>query len=81
MIDLNLLVMAESKQYWFFADPQIILDWEESKEYMVADLEVDVMLDRYLGTKDHSTYLLPSFGIGSDRPMDGSIELGYKIVL
>jgi len=26
VIDLNFLVMAESKQYWFFADPQIILD-------------------------------------------------------
>ena len=43
---------------------------------MVVDLEVDVMLDRYLGTKYHSTYLHPSFGIGSDGPMDGSIELG-----
>jgi len=50
------------------------------KEYSIVDLEVGMMLDPHLGTKGHSTYLRPSFGIGADRPMDGSIELGYKIV-
>lgn len=80
VIDLNWLVMSDSKQYWFFVDPQIILDYEKNKEYLIVDLVVGAMLDKHLGTNGHSTYLRPSFGIGSDRPLDGSIELGYKIV-
>jgi hypothetical protein len=28
----------------------------------------------------HSFYIRPSVGVGSDRPTDGSIEIGYKIV-
>jgi hypothetical protein len=27
-----------------------------------------------------SFYLRPSIGVGSDRPADGSVEVGYKIV-
>jgi len=80
LIDLNLLIMADSKQYWFFADPQIVLDYEENKEYSIIDLEVGMMLDKHFGTSGHSAYLRPSFGIGSDSPLDNSIELGYKVV-
>ena len=80
LIDLNLLIMADSKQYWFFADPQIVLDYQENKEYSIVDLEVGAMLDKHLGTAGHSAYLRPSFGVGSDRPIGSSIELGYKIV-
>ena len=80
LIDLNLLIMSETKQYWFFADPQIILDYEEGEEYSVVDLEVGAMLDSHFGTTGHSAWLRPSFGVGSDRPMDGSVEIGYKIV-
>lgn len=80
VIDLNLLVMGSSMQYWFFSDPQIILDYENNEEYMIVDLEVGMMLDRHFGTKGHSTYLRPSFGVGGDCPIDGSIELGYKVV-
>ncbi len=80
LFDLNYLMMAKSKQYWFFADPQIVLDYQENEEYMIVDLEVGAMLDKYLGTKGHSAYLRPSFGIGNDRPLDGSIEVGYKMI-
>ena len=74
------MVSADTKQYWFFADPQITLDYEEEKEYAIVDLEVGSMLDQYFGTKGHSTWLRPSFGVGTDRPVDGSIEIGYEIV-
>jgi hypothetical protein len=30
--------------------------------------------------KGHSFYIRPMVGVGADRPADGSIELGYKIV-
>jgi len=80
LIDLNLLVMAGSQQYWFFADPQIVLDYEEDKKYSIIDLEVGMMLDKYFGTSGHSATLRPSFGVGDDSPLDSSIELGYKVV-
>jgi hypothetical protein len=56
------------------------LDYEENKEYLIIDLSVGAMLDRYLGTKGHSAYLRPSIGVGTDRPTDGSIEVGYKTI-
>jgi hypothetical protein len=80
LIDIFFLWSSSDKQYWALFDPQIILDYEEDKEFMIVDIEAGTMLDRFLGTKGHSTYLRPSFGVGGDRPTDGSIEIGYKII-
>jgi len=80
LIDIFFLWISPAKQYWALFDPQIILDYEEDKEFMIVDLEVGTMLDKYLGTKGHSVYLRPSIAIGDDRPTEGSIEVGYKII-
>jgi len=79
-IDLYVVGISKDKQYWLLIDPQIILDWQESEEYMIVDVEVGMMLDKLLGSKGQSVYLRPSVGVGGDRPTDGSIEVGYKIV-
>jgi hypothetical protein len=80
LIDIFILWASGDKQYWALFDPQIILDYEQDKEFMIIDIEAGTMLDRFLGTKGHSAYLRPSFGIGSDRSTDGSIEAGYKVI-
>lgn len=80
LIDIFLLWISSGKQYWVLVDPQIILDYEEEKEFMIIDFEAGTMLDRYLDTKGHSAYLRPSIGVGDDRPSDGSIEVGYKVI-
>jgi hypothetical protein len=80
LIDIFMLWTSPDKQYWALLDPQIILDYEEDTEYMVVDAEMGMMLDKYLGTKGHSMYIRPAVGVGSDRPIDGSIEVGYKVV-
>jgi hypothetical protein len=80
LIDLFFVWISKSKQFWALADPQIILDYEENEEFAIVDLEIGSMLDRHLGTTGHSIYLRPSIGIGADRPTDGSIEVGYKII-
>jgi hypothetical protein len=80
LIDIFLLWGSSDKQYWALVDPQIVLDYEEEKEFMLIDIEAGIMLDRYFGTKGHSAYIRPSIGIGGDRPTDGSIEAGYKII-
>jgi len=80
LIDLFVVWGSSDKQYWAVFDRQIILDYEQDREYMIVDIEVGTMLDKYLGTKGHSAYLRPSFGIGGERSTDGSFEVGYKVI-
>ena len=81
LIDLNLLVMAEDKQSWFFTDPQIVIDNENDTEFAIIDIEFGWMMTKWFeNLKGHSFYIRPSVGVGGDRPTDGSIEVGYKIV-
>ena len=80
LIDVFFLWISSNKQYWSLLDPQILLDYENHTEFMLLDLEAGMMLDKYFGTKGHSAYVRPSVGIGADRPTDGSIEMGYKII-
>ena len=51
LIDLFLVWGSSDKQYWALVDPQIILDYEEDKEFMIVDIEAGTILDRFLGTK------------------------------
>lgn len=80
LIDLNYLLMAEDKQSWFFTDPQIVIDNEANIEYAIVDFEFGWMMSKWTDLKGHSIYVRPSVGVGTDRPVDGSIEIGYKIV-
>jgi hypothetical protein len=80
LIDIFLLWISSDKQYWVLADPAFILDYENDTESMLIDIEAGTMLDRYFGTKGHSAYLRPSFGVGGDRSTDGSFEVGYKVI-
>jgi hypothetical protein len=73
--------MAEDKKTWFFTDPQIVIDNEKDIDYAVVDLEWGWMMTNWFDDlPGHSFYLRPSFGVGTDRPTEGSIEFGYKIV-
>ena len=80
LIDLNYLLMAKDKQSLFFTDPQIVIDNEDDVEYVIVDFEFGWMMSKWTDLKGHSFYIRPSIGVGGDRPTDGSIEIGYKIV-
>lgn len=80
LIDMFLVKTFAKNQYWAYVDPQIILDYENSKEFMQLELQGGMMLDKLFGVKGHSVWVMPSFGIGSDRPYDTSLEVGYKYV-
>lgn len=81
LIDLNYLLMAKDKQSWFFTDPQIVIDNETNEEFAIVDFEFGWMMTKWKpDLKGQSFYIRPSVGVGTDRPTDGSIELGYKIV-
>jgi len=80
LIDLNYLRMAKDKQSWFFADPQIIIDNKADIEYSIVDFEFGFMMSKWTDLQGHSFYIRPSVGVGADRPVDYSVEMGYKIV-
>ena len=80
LIDIFLLWSSSDKQNWALIDPQIVIDYKNDIVFSLIDVEVGMMLDQFLGTKGHSAYLRPSVGIGGNRPTDGSIEVGYKVV-
>jgi hypothetical protein len=80
LIDMFLVKTWGANQFWGYIDPQILLDYENDIEFMLLELQVGMMTDKYFGTKGQSTYILPSFGIGTDRPYDFSLEVGYKII-
>jgi hypothetical protein len=81
IIDLNYLKMATDKKSWFFTDPQIVFDNENDIEFAIVDFEWGWMMTTwYDDLPGHSFYVRPSFGAGADRPTEGSIEVGYKIV-
>ncbi len=81
LIDLNYLKMADDKQSWFFTDPQIVLDQEADLDYAIVDLEWGWMATNWNAeAKGQSFYVRPSFGAGSDRQTEYSVEVGYKWV-
>jgi len=80
LIDIFMVKTWGDNQFWGFIDPQILLDYENDIEFMLLELQAGMMTDKYFGTKGHSAYIMPSFGVGSDRPYDWSAEVGYKII-
>lgn len=80
LIDFFLVKTFAQNQYWAYIDPQIVLDYENSREFMLVELQAGMMLDKFVGSKGHSIWILPSFGVGSDSPYDFSFEVGYKYI-
>jgi len=80
LIDMFLVKTFANNQYWAYVDPQIILDYENSEEFMQLEFQGGMMLDKLFGSKGHSVWVMPSFGVGAYRPYDYSLELGYKYV-
>lgn len=80
LIDLNYLFMSKDKQSWFFTDPQIVFDFEKDTEFAIVDFEFGAMLSKWTDLQGQSIYIRPSIGVGTDRPSDYSVEVGYKFV-
>ena len=76
LIDMFLVKTWKSNKYWGYVDPQIILDYENKTEFMLFEIQAGMMV----GPAGHRIWAMPSFGIGTHRPYDFSLELGYKIV-
>ena len=75
LFDLFILWSAKDKQTWALVNPQMVLDYEQDREFGFVEVEVGRMIG-----SGHSIYVRPSISIGRDRPTDASIEIGYKII-
>jgi hypothetical protein len=76
LIDMFLVKTWSKNKYWGYIDPQIILDYEDHTEFMLIELQAGMMV----GPAGHSIWAMPSFGVGTHRPYDFSLEVGYKVV-
>jgi len=76
LIDMFLVKTWAANKYWGYVDPQIVLDYENDDYFMLLEIQGGMMV----GPAGHSVYMMPSFGLGEDRPYDFSLEAGYKIV-
>jgi len=73
IIDINYLLQAEDGQSWLFVEPQIVFDQKTKEDFAIIDIEFG-----WMRGEGQSWYLRPTFTIGSDRPTDYGIEIGYK---
>jgi len=76
LIDMFLVKTFKENKYWAYVDPQVLLDYENHIEFMLLELQAGMMT----GPKGQSIFAMPSFGVGTDRPYDFSLEIGYKII-
>jgi hypothetical protein len=76
-IDLYFVWMLSQGRNWLIVNPQIILDHENSKEFIQADAEFGYMIVPQYGI---AGYIRPGVGIGADRPFDWNFEFAFKMV-
>lgn len=69
------LWLSDSKKHWALLDPQLVIDNENDKEFGQIEIEVGQMM---FGAT--SSYIRPGIGVGSDRPLNWNIELGFKVI-
>jgi hypothetical protein len=81
IIDINFLLQAEDGQSWLFAEPQIVFDQEANADFVIMDFEFGWMMTKWKpDMKGQSFYVRPTFTVGTDRPTDYGMEIGYKWV-
>jgi len=75
-IDLYLLWIFNEKKNWILLDPQIVIDHEnDDSDFTVFDAEFGQMM-----FGGFSSCIRPGVGIGEDRPLDWTLELGFKVI-
>jgi len=81
ILDINFLLQSEDGQAWLFAEPQIVFDQETNADFAIMDIEFGWMMTKWWpNLKGQSFYVRPTFTIGTDRPTDYGLELGYKFI-
>ena len=80
IFDVFFLKTSANKQFWALINPTYVFDQENDKDFGFLDVELGVMVDKYLGTKGNSLYVRPSIGWGTDQVTEYGFEIGYKVI-
>jgi hypothetical protein len=76
-VDIYFVWLLAQMRHWLIINPQLIFDVENSKEFMIVDVEFGYMIPPLPGA---SIYLRPGAGVGADRPLDWTFEFGFKFI-
>jgi hypothetical protein len=80
ILDFYMVKKFDHDRQWVVLDPTYILDYEGGK---YSGMTLRATYGRELGEVDGislSAYIKPGLGIGSDRPNDWSIEIGFTMI-
>ena len=76
-MDIYFVWLLGQMKHWLIINPQPVLDVENSKEFMIVDVELGFMVPQLPGS---SIWVRPGAGVGSDRPFDWTFEFGFKFI-
>ena len=76
-VDIYFVWLLAQMRNWLIINPQLVFDVENSKEFMIVDVEFGYMIPPLPGA---SIYLRPGAGVGADRPLDWTFEFGFKFI-
>lgn len=78
-LDLYYVPKLADPLYFMTYDPAIIADWENDLEYVSLTITVGRMLGKAFGGNSQ-VYIKPQVLGGTERPVDWTIQVGYKVI-
>ena len=78
-LDLYYVPKLTNPNYFLTFDPAVTSDWENNREYVSLTVTLGRMLGKAFGG-DSQVYIKPQILGGSERPVDWTIQVGYKVI-
>ncbi|AWI79152.1 hypothetical protein CEW87_07105 [Parazoarcus communis] len=77
--DLYYVPKLANPKYYVTYDPALVHDWENEKSYASLTITFGRMLGKAFGG-DSQVYIKPQVLGGKDRPIDFTVQVGYKVI-
>jgi hypothetical protein len=78
-LDFYYVPKLANPDYFVTYDPAIVSDWENSNEYLSLTVTLGRMLGKAFGG-DSQIFIKPQILAGNERPVDWTIQVGYKVL-
>ena len=66
-------------KYYMTFDPAVVHDWENDKTFGSLQVTFGMLTGKAFGG-DSQVFIKPGIQIGKDRPVDWSVQVGYKVL-
>lgn len=77
--DLYYVPKLADPKYYVTYDPALVHDWENEESYASLTITFGRMLGKVFGG-DSQVYIKPQVLGGKDRPIDFTVQVGYKVI-